>query len=247
MTTIILAAGRGSRLENETKNKPKCLTVLANKTLLKWQINALRKANILNIYLVRGYLKKRINEQNINFIDNHRWAKTNMVYSLLLAKEILKKHSCIIAYSDIVYHPSIILKLLKDEHDISVAYDINWKILWKLRFENPFLDAESFLIKNNRIVDIGRKTNSYKNIQGQYMGLLKTTPFGWNKIEIVLNKLLPETVDSLDVTSLLRLLLENNIEIRGVPVKGKWCEVDYLSDLKKYEDKIKSRWTHDWR
>nr|NGX29140.1 Bifunctional IPC transferase and DIPP synthase [Candidatus Anoxychlamydiales bacterium] len=126
MKAIILAAGRGSRLKKETKDKPKCLTVLANKTLLKWQIEALNKADIQDIVVVRGYLKNCINFKDLSFIDNDRWNETNMVFSLSLADSILKTNTCIISYSDIIYHPSIVSKLIKTKGDIVISYDLHW-------------------------------------------------------------------------------------------------------------------------
>ena len=47
MKGIILAAGRGSRMGVLTDERPKCLTVLAGRTLLEWQIEAMRKAGIV--------------------------------------------------------------------------------------------------------------------------------------------------------------------------------------------------------
>ena len=40
-----------------------------------------------------------------------------------------------------------------------------------MRFKNPLDDAETFKInKKKNIIEIGKKTKSYSNIQGQYMG-----------------------------------------------------------------------------
>ena len=50
MRAIILAAGRGSRLNNITKDKPKCLVEINKKTLLERQIDTFKKSNIIKIY-----------------------------------------------------------------------------------------------------------------------------------------------------------------------------------------------------
>jgi hypothetical protein len=49
MRAIILAAGRGSRMKNLTDERPKCLVELRGKTLLEWQLGALRHAGINEI------------------------------------------------------------------------------------------------------------------------------------------------------------------------------------------------------
>ena len=58
--TIIIAAGLGSRLENYTLQKPKCLLKFGGKSLLQHQIDAYSDAGITKIVLVRGYKKECI-------------------------------------------------------------------------------------------------------------------------------------------------------------------------------------------
>jgi len=57
---IILAAGRGSRMGGATADQPKCLTPLHGRTLLDWQVEALRDAGIESIALVRGYMGEKL-------------------------------------------------------------------------------------------------------------------------------------------------------------------------------------------
>ena len=42
MKAIILAAGRGSRMNELTYDKPKCLIEINGKTLLDWQLEAIK-------------------------------------------------------------------------------------------------------------------------------------------------------------------------------------------------------------
>lgn len=233
MKAIILAAGRGSRLCNLTQDKPKCMVELKNKPLLHWQIEALNGAGINDIYIVSGYLKDKIVANNIKLLENTRWYETNMVMSLLIAKVLLFEDTCIISYADIVY-PTETIQILaqhKDD-DLVITYNTQWFDLWKERFENPLSDAESFKIDNNGyLLEIGKKTNSLDDIQGQYMGLLKFTPKGSQIIIDYVNSLPKEKQDRLDMTSLLNQLIENNIKIKAIPIQGKWYEIDNENDL----------------
>lgn len=65
MDAIILAAGRGSRLGNLTREVPKPLTLLAGKSLVEWQINALQVAGIQKINLVTGYAGDKLTQEII--------------------------------------------------------------------------------------------------------------------------------------------------------------------------------------
>lgn len=236
MKAIILAAGRGSRMGNNTIEKPKCLSQLFGKTLLELELQAIKSSGIEKIGIVRGYMANKISVGNTTYFDNEFWKNTNMVKSLCCADEWLKEDNCIVSYSDIVYEKEAIEILKKQSQDIVILYNTNWLELWKKRFENPLDDVETFKIdKYNRINEIGKKTNDLKDIQGQYMGLLKFTPSGWNIIETYLNSLSNDIVDKLDMTTLLSNLIENGVYIYGVAYSGLWLEADNENDLKIYE------------
>lgn len=235
MKAIILAAGRGSRMGTLTDNKPKCLVELSGKTLLQWQLDTLRGAGIYEIGIVRGYLANQLSISDIKFFENIRWKQTNMVVSLECAKEWLLDNTCIVSYSDIVYSIDTVNILNKSYGDIVITYDPNWLKLWKIRFEDPLADAETFCIDDTgKLLEIGNKANSFDEIKGQYMGLLKISPKGWKIIENFLSGLKKEESDVIQTTSLLQKLIKEGVEIRAVPIKDDWYEVDSEGDLKLY-------------
>lgn len=60
MKAMILAAGRGSRMQTLTDNIPKPLLKVGDKTLIDHQINALVKAGFQHIVINTGYLGEQI-------------------------------------------------------------------------------------------------------------------------------------------------------------------------------------------
>ena len=246
---VILAAGRGSRMLTTTQNQPKCMVRLAGKTLLEWQIEALKKAGIKDVFVVGGYFAHLLENTEYHLLLNSDWNQSNMVSSLCCAQEILKQKETIISYADIVYNPEIITKLLNSSKDISITYDLLWQDLWQERFDNPLEDIEKFRIHEGEILEIGGRPSSLKQVEGKYMGLLKLTPNGWSHIYEVLNSMQEDRRRKIDMTTLLQYLIKSNISIYGVPISGKWCEVDCPEDLYYYEQRIKEtkKWTHDWR
>jgi choline kinase len=251
LKAIILAAGRGSRMEALTDEIPKCMTTLLGKSLLDWQLTALKKANIDDVVIVRGYQKDCIRGK-FRTLENPNWENTNMVMTLNCAKDEFNEAS-IVAYSDILYHPDHIEKLSKAEGDIVICYDTIWRGLWELRFDNPLDDAETFEEINGSLKSIGSKAKHIDEINGQYMGLIKITPKGWNIIENFLNNISEKQLNKLDLTSLLQNLLAKGVSISTLAVEGKWVEADQGRDLMKYENEIKLNekqatiWSHDWR
>ena len=55
MNAIILAAGKGERLQPLTNKIPKCMVKLFNKTLLEYQIDVFKPCKINDITIVTGY------------------------------------------------------------------------------------------------------------------------------------------------------------------------------------------------
>tara|TARA_B100000035_G_scaffold278357_1_gene257276 strand:- start:23986 stop:24705 length:720 start_codon:yes stop_codon:yes gene_type:complete len=235
MRAIILAAGRGSRLNNITKDKPKCLVEINKKTLLERQIDTFKKSNIIKISIVKGYLhEKIINKDITKEFFNDSWMDTNMVYSLTKASKWLNESDNIISYGDIFYSKKILNNLIEEKNDIVISYDHNYKYLWEKRFENPLIDLETFVIdENGFLLEVGNKPKNYEKINGQYMGLLKITKIGWLKIKSILDEL---DYKNMDMTTLLNTLIKRNIKIKAIKNVGIWGEIDTEEDIKVYEE-----------
>ena len=238
MKAVILAAGRGSRMKQLTDEQPKCLVKLRGKPLIEWQLAAIRGAGITDIAIVTGYKKGLISKYKLYEFYNMRWFETNMVTSLACAKKWLQTEPCLISYSDIFYETSAVHSLIHSSAKLAITYDPNWLTIWKKRFEDPLLDAESFLIDSaNQIVEIGNKPDSVDEVQGQYMGLLRITPESWKQIASILATLPKNARDQISMTSLLQNLIQyRNFQIIGVPYEGEWGEIDSHSDLEKFNN-----------
>lgn len=255
MKAVILAAGRGSRMGAHTQNIPKCLLKLAGRPLLAWQLEALHTAGITDILIVRGYQRQCLSPtglglapESFTVTDNTRWDQTNMLSTLLCANEFAQQEGTLVAYADIVYHPDHIRALAACPQDIAITCDSQWEALWRLRFGDPLLDAETFSSEQGLLRAIGGQPRSISQIEAQYMGLLKFTPKGWNTLREHCAHLGTQLVDSMDMTKILQSLLSVGVPIGTVTVAGKWCEGDSMEDLQRYEHRLaQGAWSHDWR
>ena len=246
MNAIILAAGKGERLQPLTNDKPKCLVELFGKSLLEWQIEAFQSSGITDITIVSGYKSDLINFPEITILKNEKYESTNMVETLFSAKEKMLD-STIVSYGDIIFEKNVLESLINSPNDISVIVDKQWKRLWGKRFQDPLSDAESLIIEDGCIVEIGQKVNSYEKICGQYIGLMK---FQGSGIDLIkrhyeevknqantgtnpLNASLP--FEKSYLTDFLYSLIRGGATIKAVPVNNGWLEIDTLSDLDLYE------------
>ena len=235
MKGIILAAGRGSRMRHMTADKPKCMLKIFGKTLIEWQIFSMREGGLMDIGIVSGYKRETIKaDYKFSEFYNPNWETTNMVSSLICANDWLSSFDCVVSYGDIFYSSTAIKTLINSNENISLIYDTNWKTIWAQRFSNPLDDAETFkLSENNFLTEIGKKTDSFEDISGQYMGLLKFTPEGWFAFKAAFKK----HSHSISTTSLLNFMIEDSAtRIRAYSYGDIWGEIDSISDLNLYKN-----------
>lgn len=120
MKAVILAAGIASRLRPLTDHTPKCLLEIGNKCLLERAIDGLRANHLDDFVLVTGYLQEKIvsfvrqqyPELKAEFVYNEKYASTNNIYSLWLAKEKVKDSDLLLLDSDIVFDPRLVENVL---------------------------------------------------------------------------------------------------------------------------------------
>jgi len=237
MKAIILAAGRGSRMKNLTENKPKCLVSVLGKPLVDWQLDAMRSNNINSIGIVTGYRREKLEKLGLHEFFNQSWASTQMFSSLACAHSWLAEDTCIISYSDIFYDSDAIKLLIESDSDVAITYDPNWHHIWSMRFLEPLLDAETFRIDTSScLTEIGDRPDSVSEVQGQYMGLMRLTPNGWENIRLALGNLSQNEQDKIQLTTVLQRLIQRKLcNIKAIPYLGRWGEVDSKNDIVAYE------------
>lgn len=235
MKAIILAAGRGSRMQGMTDDRPKCLVEFRGTPLIQHQITALRAGGASEIGIVCGYRRELLESFGDRRFFNSNWATTNMVSSLACAQTWLQNETCIVSYSDIFYGAEAVRSLIDNDWPLAITYDPNWLSVWQNRFADPLSDAETFQITNDNLVtEIGNKPKTLDEVQGQYMGLLRITPPSWQSIETIRADLDTPVRDRLDMTGLLSRLISRAYPVYGVPYHGEWGEIDSQSDLLSY-------------
>ena len=238
MKVIILAAGRGSRLGERTKDRPKCMCTLCGRTLLDRCLDTLEKAGVSrsDIGIVTGYRSDMFQVTGVTYFHIADWEKTNMFRSLTMAREWLERETCIVCYSDIVFAPEAVQLLANSTAPLAITSYSGYWDLWKLRMENPLEDLETFRVdEEGKLLEIGLKPNSAGDIQGQFMGLLRFTPESWGWVEETIRRPLPKTVDKLDMTTLLQGMLQLGYAIQTISTDALWLECDSEQDIEAYE------------
>ena len=236
MKTIILAAGRGSRLKKLTDKIPKCFLKIDHERIIDKLLKSLNQNEISEIGIVTGYKNYLFKEFKKKNFHNKRWKDTNMVYSFMKTKNWFLKDETIIVYSDIIFNKKLIKLIAKENYEFVILSNKKWKNLWKNRFEIPEIDAEKLKFNNkNFITEIGTKLSKLNESDGQFMGIIKIKPSAGIKIRDLYSKLSQKQKDNIDFTSFLNLYLTENIgKIKVIHTDKEWFEFDSADDLKLY-------------
>ena len=90
-SAVILAGGEGKRMKSD---KPKTLSEVMGKPMLQWVIDALRKSDVENICVVKGYKKEcieeYINELPYNIESVFQAERLGTGHAVMMAKEFLQ-------------------------------------------------------------------------------------------------------------------------------------------------------------
>ena len=118
MRGIILAAGRGARLNGGNGDMPKCLVTLGGETLLSRNVRILRAAGLDEIVVVIGCAAATVRRScaDVTFVENTQFAQTNSLYSLWLARPLLAD-GFVVMNCDVLAHPQLIVDLLSARHE----------------------------------------------------------------------------------------------------------------------------------
>jgi choline kinase len=172
MKGVILAAGKGSRLNGTAGDKPKCLVELGGLTLLERQIRALDHAGIDDIVVVVGCQADRVRQacgSRITYVENARFSETNSLYSLWAARALLS-HGFVVLNCDVLFHTALLDGLLATHMDAALLID------YREPGDAPFGDEEMKVkVRAGRVVDIS-KTMDPAEADGENVGIVKFGP-----------------------------------------------------------------------
>ncbi len=111
---IFLAAGFGPRLVPITLNTPQPLVRVKGTRMIDTLLDAVVKAGIEEIYIVRGYLSEQFDQllykyPNVQFIENPIYNESHNISSAMCARHLLK-NAYVMEADFVLYNPDLIRK-----------------------------------------------------------------------------------------------------------------------------------------
>ena len=229
MQSLILAAGRGSRLGQNGNDTPKCLLEVGRRPIIEHQLQALAEAGIGPVGMVIGYcgdeIRSRVGIQ-AEYIVNSKWHMTNSLYSFLLAREWVRG-PLVILNSDILFDPEILNRLLAVEGD-AIVYDST---------SGNGREHMKVSVADRRLVDMSKSVPA-ELVSGENIGILCFSADAVDALFEKAQEIVNERGEDQWLGAAVRELARERT-IRAVDVKGlPWGEIDIPYDLDRVRKEV---------
>ncbi len=247
---IIVAAGRGRRLGNQTDDVPKCMVRVGGRPILHWQLDALAAAGVDDIVMVRGYLGDRIDpgSARVRFVENPEWERNNILASLMHAAHELDG-GFFFSYCDIVYAKDAARALAQAATERAAAalvIDRRWAETYQGRDLHPVSEAELALVDNAdgepRVRRVGKQAVGAAEAAGEFIGLAYFSSVGARALADAWRTALGDggleapfgrapTLRQAYLTDALNAMATAGARLQPVFIDGQWREIDTQQDL----------------
>ena len=229
MKAIILASGKGQRLQPHTNEIPKCLLTLDSQTILEHQINHLKTCDIDEVNVVVGFASNKVEEflgnydslgMKINTIYNPFWETTNSLFSLWAARFQLNS-DVVLLNGDDVFELEVMKQILSNKDEICVPYKVK---------EEYAAEDMKIQMKDGLLLSIGK---NLKNASGESVGIRVFRNEGVEILKRSLEKeIRTENFNLKWYASSIERILQRGHKIKTLNINNLyWHDVDYPNDL----------------
>ena len=222
MRVVIMAAGVGSRIQGLIHNKPKCLIEANGVSLIRRNVEMLRRHGIHDITVITGYKSHLIRRElgsQVRYFDNPFYRVTNSIASLWLAKDLLDD-DLLLMNADLYFEKEI-LRMALDQKDHAVMISDSTRIE----------DADfRFGVDGNCIRKTGNKlTNAETDCE--YVGIVRIDKSFIATFKLQLEKMVSDRDMNNWWEGVLYAFIDSGMDIFHKDVAGAfWTEVDTPAD-----------------
>jgi choline kinase len=232
---VILAAGRGIRLKEEGKTRPKGFLHLGQRPIVQDSIDKLLRAGIKKIIIVTGHhfeFYERLKESYPSIIEtvyNSDYAQSGSMYSLYCARERLKEDFLLLE-SDIIYEERVLSEVL---HNLPR----NNGVLLSGRTDSS--DEVYVAVSGDRIVGMSKDRNAISsNIAGELVGITKVSRSLFKEMLATAENMFRHTLQIAYETDCLSAVATQHPLFYHLVPDLIWAEIDTPADFRRAQNKI---------
>ncbi len=230
MKAVLLAAGKGTRMQRLTAFRPKPMLELCGKPMLEHIIVALRDSGIEEFVLITGYLAEVVESY---FQDGKRWGvrigyvrqpvQNGTGAAFRLAREHVGERPFVAGFGDIIVSLNNYSRLIRSFLQLSceALISLNW-------VEDPYQGASVYLDETDAVIDIiekppkGSSASHWNNA-----GLMIFDPL----LFAYTAKLKPSPRGEYELTGAIKAMVSDKHRVRGFKLDGFWSDVGRPEDF----------------
>lgn len=224
---LILSAGKGSRLLPLTADRPKCLIDFAGRSLLEWQLDALKAAGIERTTVVTGFRADLVDavaaaRPGVTTLFNPFYHVADNLGSVWMARAAFAEDTLLLN-GDTLISPDLVARVLATEvAPITVTID-----------EKPAYDADDMKVwrEGNRLHRIGKTLEPHET-NAESIGLLAFRGAGGSIFTGAVEQIMHTPAGTASWYLKVIDALAPAERIGVCPIVGHdWAEVDFPEDL----------------
>lgn len=236
---IILAAGQGKRLQPLTEDTPKTLLNVNGQLILEYILQTLEANEYERAIIVTGFKRDQIEDYctpreslDIEFVHNEKYASTNNIYSLWLAREYAAEGFTLIN-SDTLFSADS-LRRLQEADESALLVDTEKQLEdeeMQVVFESDYIETIGKDLDSEN-----KSTGVYlEDGDGEYIGVSTFTA----EDATLLFEQIQKFVEREEVTEWYEAAFDhlfNGRKIGYVKIEEPWIEIDTQADLEQARD-----------
>jgi UDP-N-acetylglucosamine diphosphorylase / glucose-1-phosphate thymidylyltransferase / UDP-N-acetylgalactosamine diphosphorylase / glucosamine-1-phosphate N-acetyltransferase / galactosamine-1-phosphate N-acetyltransferase len=219
--TVVLAAGRGTRMRELTADLPKPMIEVRGKPVLQHIIEGLRDAGIRDVLIVVGYRADAVQ----NFFGDGSHYNIAIQYAMQavqdgtgrvvnLARGFVSDSPFILSYGDIWVDPANYKRVVDLPDEVEAIVTVT-------RGEDVRKGGAVFLNEEMELLDIREKSEANEETNWYNAGLYTFRPsiFGLTA------KLKPSPRGEYELTDAIRTLAQSGKKVKAIELTGEWADV----------------------
>ena len=239
-SAIVLAASRGSGMDELTEERPKAMISVGGTPAIEKMLQSMRAEGIRDIAVVRGYKPEAIKPTGVTFFENPEWEDNGELGSLSAARSALSGE-VVVAYGDVIFKRYILHLLLSSDAPITLIVDSSLSFIEEGRAvdrvrvagppPSPYEEAENWL--EGIGVDLPDD-----EVSGQWIGMFRLRGEGTDLFREAFDEVVQASgSDVLDLCAVFHRIAERDPRsVRVIYVEGDWIDINSLGDVARSGD-----------
>jgi len=240
MKAVILAAGKGTRMQGLSGSRPKPMVPVLGRPLLDWVLDRISTAGIREFIVVIGHLGSMIEQhlsddsspdRQISFLRQTNPNGTGG--AVQLCREAVGNSSFLLSFGDILapksHYPRMVQRFRETSPDLLLSVN---------RVEDPSAGAAVYLDDDDRVTRLVEKpprgtSSTYWNNGGIFI----FTPLVFEYTA----RLSPSPRGEYELTDAITAMMDDGRDVRAVPIEGTRCDLTKPEDLPAVEEILRSQ------